>query len=171
MVKTISRKLHLYTLLQHTPLRSHSLLLSVMHSEFFSKFQALGLHTFLDFLGILDPNTFVSLEFPSREFLCKHLVDFISFMYFNVLRSSRDRPFVSGRKKMSQINMIRFEGPQIQPILGPQPRCCGLKKYGVVNVVSQANRNVMPIERPRVFDRRRFDGISPAVTHAIGPIA
>src|SRR5271163_1561945 len=41
---------------------------------------------------------------------------------------------------MSQINMIRLTGPQIQPILGPQPRCCGLKKYGKVNVVSQAKR-------------------------------
>lgn len=107
---------------------SRLFLLGVSDRALLTKFQPLCLHTFLYFLGVLNANALVFLELPSRNLVCKQFVHCKKSVLFHVegvgkLHSSRERPLVSGRKKISQTSMMRLTGPQIQPILGPQPRC------------------------------------------------
>ena len=53
-----------------------------------AEFQTFLLHTFLDFLGILDTNALVSLEFPGRQFLRKHFVHCILVSLFGIEEST-----------------------------------------------------------------------------------
>jgi hypothetical protein len=50
------------------------LCMSMSHNTFLTKFQSLGFHSFLCFLGILNAHTLVALELPGRQLLRKHLV-------------------------------------------------------------------------------------------------
>jgi len=66
------------------------------------------------------------------------------------------------------MNTYTLIGPHKNPIFGSQSRrlrCYRLKKYGRIKVTSQPVKKLIHIAIPRVWERKRFDGISPATVH------
>lgn len=52
------------------------------------------------------------------------------------------------------------------PYSGPQFNALGLIKYGAVNVASQAPAKPTAAAIPKVYERRRWEGISPPASQA-----
>ncbi len=118
---------------------------------------------------IFGTGALVVLEFPRREFLLEHLVDFFEGAIFGLWEDKPDKyendevgrapdvPVFAALHRLLILGRVIVER-----FLLTQFNSKGFKKYGAVKVATQFQANDTPIAKPRVYPRRRCVGISPA---------